>query len=179
MLFRSDQNSLTTAVRCNLHVDGIPVSVVIDSGAATSIMTRKLMKRLDYSIDQPSNLVIVTANRTKMHSLGQVSALPLKIKNFTIEIPVQILDSTDEVFILGNDWLRRMKANLDWDNSELSIKYEWKIVTIPIICTKKQKVLEAEDSDSEENSDEFEEEEIQEVPIYFSDSSDSDLEFNP
>ena len=34
-----DQNSLTTAVRCNLHVDGIPVSVVIDSGAATSIMT--------------------------------------------------------------------------------------------------------------------------------------------
>ena len=105
--------------------------------------------------------------------------MPLEIKNFTIETPVQILDSTDEVFILGNDWLRRMKANLDWDNSELSIKYGRKIVTIPIICTKKQKVLEAEDSDSEEDSDEFEEEEIQEVPIYFSDSSDSDLEFNP
>ena len=72
-----------------------------------------------------------------------------------------------------------MKANLDWDNSELSIKYGQKIVTIPIICTKKQKVVETEDSDSEEDSDEFEEEEIQEVPIYFSDSSDSDLKFNP
>ena len=54
-----------------------------------------------------------------------------------------------------------MKANLDWDNSELSIKYGRKIVTIPIICTKKQKVLETEDSDSEEDSDEFEEEETQ------------------
>ena len=53
-----------------------------------------------------------------------------------------------------------MKANLDWDNSELSIKYGQKIVTIPIICIKKQKVLEAEDSDSEKDSDEFEEEEI-------------------
>ena len=65
-----DQNSLITAVKCNLHVDGIPVSVVIDGGAATSIMTRKLMKRLGYNIDQPSKLVIVTANGAKVHSLG-------------------------------------------------------------------------------------------------------------
>ena len=137
------------------------------------------MKRLGYNIDQPSNLVIVTANGAKVHSLGQVSALPLEIKNFMIEIPIQILDSTDEVFILGNDWLRRMKANLDWDNGELSIKHGRKIVTIPIICTKKHKNMEVESSELDESSDEFEEEETQEVPIYLSDSFDSDLEFNP
>jgi len=80
---------------------------------------------------------------------------------------------------LGNDWLRRMKTNLNWDNSKLSIKHGRKIVTILIICTKKHKNVEVESSESDESSDEFEEEETQEVPIYFSDSSDSDLEFNP
>jgi len=46
------------------------------------------MKRLGYNIDQPSNLVIVTANGAKVHLLGQVSALPLEVKNFMIETPV-------------------------------------------------------------------------------------------
>ena len=175
----NDHSSHTTAVRCNFHVDGVPVSVVIDSGAATSIMTHKLMKKLGYTIDRPSDLVVVTANGSKVHSLGQVTSLALEVKNATIETPVQILDSTDEVFILGNDWLRRMKATLDWDNGELSIKYGRKIMTIPIICTRKCPLQDSDDEETDEDSDEYEDEEYQEVPIYFSDSSDDDLEFNP
>jgi hypothetical protein len=66
----------TTAARCEFHINGEPVSAVIDSGAATSIMTKKLMKKLGYSINSSSNLVIVTANGTKVRSLEKSQNYP-------------------------------------------------------------------------------------------------------
>ena len=53
-----NDNTATTAIRCDVYINEERLPAVIDSGAATSIMTRKLMNKLGYSIDQPSNLVI-------------------------------------------------------------------------------------------------------------------------
>ncbi|GES87833.1 Sel1 repeat family protein [Rhizophagus clarus] len=39
-----DNDAPTTAARCQLRVDGEPISAVIDSGATTSIIAKKLMK---------------------------------------------------------------------------------------------------------------------------------------
>ena len=56
----SKETTLTTAAKCEVQVEGEPLSVVIDSGAAASILTEKLMKRLGYSIGRSSKLVIIT-----------------------------------------------------------------------------------------------------------------------
>ncbi|PKY60196.1 hypothetical protein RhiirA4_333276 [Rhizophagus irregularis] len=72
----SDQ---TTAARCELYVGREPISAVIDSGAATSIITKSLMKQLGYQINQPSNMVIVTANGTRVRALGVITELPIHI----------------------------------------------------------------------------------------------------
>ncbi|GBB87478.1 hypothetical protein RclHR1_13970001 [Rhizophagus clarus] len=178
----SANDAPTTAARCQLRVDGEPISAVIDSGAATSIITKKLMKRLGYSINGPSNLVIVTANGTKVRSLGEVKDFPIEVKSHLINLNIQVLDSTDEVFILGNDWLKKVKANLDWEEGTLTILWRKKRITVPMQCTRGRP---AESYDEEEtDSEEYEEEEIEESPLYLSDLTDdfsdlSDLEFNP
>ena len=57
-----DGMNQTTVAKCELYVRKTPVTAVVDSGAATSIITRPLLKELGYQISGPSNIVIVTAN---------------------------------------------------------------------------------------------------------------------
>ena len=49
-----------------------PVEVIINSGAATSIITKAMLDSLRYPINASSNLVIVTANGNRVRPLGEV-----------------------------------------------------------------------------------------------------------
>ena len=75
----SETGAQTTAAKCKVTINGETLYAILDSGAATSIITKKLMKRLEETIDSPSNLVIVTANGSKVRSLGEISDLPIRI----------------------------------------------------------------------------------------------------
>ena len=77
------------------------------------------MKQLGYQIDQPSNMVIVTANRTRVRTLGMIAALPIHLSHIIVQTPVHVLDSQDDVLILGNDWLRRVNAIVNWGGREI------------------------------------------------------------
>ena len=85
-----------------------PVTAVVDSGATTSIITRPLLKELGYQISDPSNMVIVTANGSRVRALGTVNALPINLKYMIIPTDIHVLESQDKVLILGNDWLRKV-----------------------------------------------------------------------
>src|SRR5215213_8186536 len=52
----------TTAMQCELMVGREPVKAIIDSRAATSIITYKLMKKLGHTITCPSKIIVVTTN---------------------------------------------------------------------------------------------------------------------
>src|SRR2546421_5693747 len=70
-----DNDHLTTAMKCKILVGREPVTAVIDSEAAVSIITHSLMKKLGYTPDQPSNLVIAIANSARIKALGEISHL--------------------------------------------------------------------------------------------------------
>jgi hypothetical protein len=55
-----------TAAKGRVVANGIPVTCILDSRAATSLITKSLMKALDLKISRPSKLVIVTANGSKV-----------------------------------------------------------------------------------------------------------------
>src|SRR5688572_10118285 len=103
------EDLVPTAARCDMYLNDQLVTVISDTGAATSIISKKLMKKYDYKIVQPSNLIIVTANGSRVCSLGQISALPLEVKRQEIPTPVQVLEFTDEILILESDWLKRFR----------------------------------------------------------------------
>src|SRR3954454_18919398 len=177
-----EETAPTTAARCKILVNGMVVNAIIDSGASTSIVMKKLARKLGFEINKPSKLVIVTANGTKVRSLGEISEFTLELKGREVDIPVQVLESSDEVLILGNDWLKRARAVLDWEKSILTVKIEGRKIALPISCTRINKLQVVEESDSESEI-EYEEEELEEAAVYFSDlisdTSESDLEFNP
>jgi len=55
-----DDDNQTTAAKCELYVEQELITAVIDSGAATSIITSTLLKQLGYLMDKASKMVIVT-----------------------------------------------------------------------------------------------------------------------
>ncbi len=54
-----------TAVQCHIRIKSNPIKVIVDTGAAVSIMTKPLMKKLGLRIDLSSKIIVVIANRKK------------------------------------------------------------------------------------------------------------------
>src|SRR5215216_3674649 len=169
------EDLVPTAARCDMYLNDQPITVIINTEAATNIISKKLIKKYDYKIDQPSNLIIVIANGSRVRSLGQISALPLELKRQEILTPVQVLESTDEILILGSDWLKRFRANVDYDHDILSIRTKGQLIKVPFSATRVNRF-----SVQIPQDEEYEEEEIEEAQMYYSDYSDeSELEYNP
>ena len=177
----SEEETPTTAAKCEFHINQQPVIAVIDSGAAVSIMTTAMMKTLKLTIDGPSEYVIKTANGTRVRSLGEIQDLPLKVRNLIIKTNVQIIESSDSVFILGNNWMRKVNAALDWNKKMLTIRYNRRSTTVPVIFTL-PKPIKMKQSFEYDDEEEYESEELEEAQIYMSDfsgySTEESLEFN-
>ncbi|RIA88386.1 hypothetical protein C1645_826452 [Glomus cerebriforme] len=101
--------------------------------------------------------------------IGIVQSLPINIKHMIIRTPVQVLESKDKVLLLGNDWLQKVHANIDWKKEQLSIFHKGRTVTIPVAFTKNivKQPSESEEEEEEEYIDEYEEELLLESEGYY------------
>ena len=72
--------------KCYVRIKSNPVVAILDSGAAVSIMTRRLMDKLGLEPDNPSKTIVVTANGTREHAIGQITDLKINIQNLMIPI---------------------------------------------------------------------------------------------
>ena len=183
----SDEDEQTTAAKCEVFINREPIIAVVDSGAATSIITDTLLNNLGYNIARSSKLIIVTANGHRVRALGAVDNLPIQLNNTIIASTVNVISSKDNVLILGNDWLKKVQAVINYNEQMVTIQHRGRVIKIPLTFTmnKKYTVSAINDESSEE---EYEtEDDLQESRIYFSDvsseytysSEDEDLEFNP
>ena len=129
-----DNDHLTTAMKCKILVGREPVTAVIDSRAAVSIITHSLMKKLGYTPDQPSNLVIAIANGARIKALGEISHLQVSCNYLKILMTIQVIESKDDILILGNNWLTKVCASMDYERSILTIKYKGRSERIAITC---------------------------------------------
>ena len=113
-------------------------------------------------------MIVVPANRARTRSLGIIDNVPVNIGKIQVLISFQVLESKDEILILGNDWLRETNANMNWKQSSLTIKQMKYVIWIPITFTKTTKVVTQEEEETDDD-DEFEDEYLEEYPIYLSD----------
>src|SRR5438045_8308282 len=68
---KSSEEERSTAMRCNAGIEERVIEAIIDSGAEVTAMSRGLMDELGYEIDEPSNIIIKSANDQRNRSLGR------------------------------------------------------------------------------------------------------------
>ncbi|GBB98862.1 hypothetical protein RclHR1_33420002 [Rhizophagus clarus] len=113
-----------------------------------------------------------------------IAALPIHLSHIIVQMPVHVLDSQDDVLILGNDWLRRVNAIVNWRAEKLLIRYKGRTINVLLIFTVTKALINAESlgEEKKEDDEEYENEELVEAPLYYLDIWDSDsddLEYNP
>jgi hypothetical protein len=125
-----------TSLKCTIDVDGYSVPAIVDSGAAVSMITRDTMEQLGYSIDEPSNSIILPAVGENTRPLGVVRDFPVTVAGYTIPIDVEVTEATTYALILGNNWLLKAKGNYDWQSQELTLNWRNKNLILPATCIK-------------------------------------------
>jgi len=130
----SEEEERTMALRCHVKIKKNPMTAIIDTGTAVSIMTHKLMKKLELDIDEPSQIIIVTANGQRERTLGTIKNVPLIIQGILIKTTFQVIDSTDQTLLLKIDWYKKNKVNVDFENNEMILTSGLDKAIVPVQC---------------------------------------------
>ncbi|CAG8728294.1 8898_t:CDS:1 [Acaulospora morrowiae] len=160
-----------------------PVVAVLDSGAAVSIMSKKLLTKLRLQISEPSNAVVVTANGTRERALGKLKNVALQLGRITVPTDFQVIESTEEMMLLGMSWFKKLCAHLYFDEQKLIITHGGESIELPIHQEKEIKIEEPEEEEEEDYEEDdyfntYEEEDLDEVESYLTNNQE-DLYTNP
>src|SRR3954453_8888742 len=167
----------TTAVRCTIQINHSNVQAILDSGAAISIIISSLVKRLHLRIDEPSKIIINTANGKRARALEKINTVKMMIGSIRIPITLQVIESLDENLLLGTDWFKRTKAILNFDEKRVKFRYLTKSTSVPITFYDSSSVELDEESNTSMDelidviedltNDQYEEEDLDERDIFY------------
>jgi predicted aspartyl protease len=146
-------------MKSKAEIEDVEIDAIIDTGAAISAMTRSLIEELGYKIDKSSNVVIVTADGNKARSLGKIIDIELTLNGVDTIVTVEVIESKDRTLILGNDWLKRVQAQIDMEKGKINIKGRKGFVDIPVEFSIKR------NNSNEESEEEYEDEELEETEL--------------
>ncbi|KAG9289426.1 hypothetical protein G9A89_007987 [Geosiphon pyriformis] len=110
-----NEQKAITAMYTEAIVEGKPICLILDSGLAGSIITYQLIQQLKRNIDRPVQTVIVTADGMKKTSVEEIDDFPFTINEITIPVKVFVMDALQYQALIGNDWLLKANANLNWE----------------------------------------------------------------
>ena len=83
-----------------------------------------LLKDLDMEITQASKTVMVNVNGERRRPLGAVSDIPLIIQGQVIPMNAIVTEADSYFAIVGNDWLRKTRALLDYGANMMTIEWQ-------------------------------------------------------
>ncbi|KAG9301700.1 hypothetical protein G9A89_016771 [Geosiphon pyriformis] len=152
-----NEQKAITAMYTEATVEGKPIHLILNSGSAGSIITYQLMQQLKQNVDRPAQTVIVTADGMKKTSVGEIDDFSFSINRITIPVKVLVIDAPQYQALVGNDWLLKANANLNWETQELKISYQEQYTIVPATCNTFNK--------QSEKASVFEFEEEKEMPL--------------
>ncbi|CAG8741513.1 126_t:CDS:2, partial [Cetraspora pellucida] len=171
-------SSRTTTAKCYVQIQNNSILAVLNSGAAVSIMSKGLARKLGLTIKEPSNTVIVIANGTRERMLGKLLEIKLIIRDLMVPTSFQVIENSDEMLLLRMEWFQKEHAQLHFDEKKLFLRYSGKNIEVPIYQTREDKIELSQDYGSDEDDffDNYKEENIEEVESYHIDNTASEGE---
>lgn len=144
------------AVRCDITINNTTIRAVVDTGAATNIMTSSLLRQLNLEIEESSKTRFIIANGERQASLGKTE-IEIEVNDWIIPVKVEVIESRKKELLLGTKFLAEMKGLIDLEKQTMTLKIEEQDILIPIYYSQKQlKEDEIENDTSEsENTDEY------------------------
>ncbi|KAG9288761.1 hypothetical protein G9A89_023058 [Geosiphon pyriformis] len=134
-----DEKCPITAMYMEATVNNTPIKLILDSGSAGSIVMLQLVNQLGFKVDRAATSQIITADGSTKLPYGEIDSFPFEINGIVIPTKVLVMDTTQYQALVGNDWLTKANATLNWTTQELLINYNGHQAKIPATCGHFQK----------------------------------------
>ncbi|KAG9288905.1 hypothetical protein G9A89_019527 [Geosiphon pyriformis] len=134
-----DEKCSITAMYMEATVNNTPIKLILDNGSAGSIVMLQLVNQLGFKVDRAVTSQIITADGSTKLPYGEIDSFPFEINGIVIPTKVLVIDATQYQALVGNDWLTKTNATLDWTTQELLINYNGHQAKIPATCGHFQK----------------------------------------
>ncbi|KAG1015607.1 hypothetical protein G6F26_013158 [Rhizopus arrhizus] len=133
MAIIEDEELNTTAVYSIVGIGNKNIKALVDCGASKACISKPLADTLGLEIDAASENIFTLGNGTKQTALGIIYDVPIEVtEDLIIPCNLEVLPSCPSHLILGNNWLNRAKARIDFNSSSLKVKYKSQKAEIPI-----------------------------------------------
>ena len=148
-----------------IFINNVEIRAIVDTGAATCAISKRLLDETHNEIQNPSNVRCIMANGSKIASLGK-SVIEIEIDEIITEIEVEVINSQDRMLIIGNDFMSEWKANIDFETHTLTLNDQDYELCIPVEYIKNNKIrfetpVDDEYTDEEENLEYEKDEEME------------------
>ncbi|KAG9304038.1 hypothetical protein G9A89_005948 [Geosiphon pyriformis] len=110
-----------TTMYTDAKVDGHSIKLILNSGSAGSIITKQLIDQLGCQINYIVSTRIITADRATKTPIGEIDNFLIEVNGIIVPIKVLIMEATQYQALVGNNWLFKTNATLDWNTQELQL----------------------------------------------------------
>src|SRR4051812_5053260 len=131
--FNSLPSTRTTALYYAANINSIPITLIVDSGASSSVVSKVFLDDHNIHIERPSTVTMTNINGIKTTPLGAIDNFPITVGTITTPIKVDVTDAKTYSVIVGNDWLIHMRATIDYATANLTIRNDECLYQFP--CT--------------------------------------------
>ncbi|KAG9288529.1 hypothetical protein G9A89_015735 [Geosiphon pyriformis] len=66
--------------------------------------------------------------------IGEIDNFPIEVNGIVTSIKVLVMEATQYQALVGNDWLVKTNAVLDWTTQELQLSQNGRHTWVPAIC---------------------------------------------
>src|SRR6201985_1103138 len=124
---------------------------IIDTGAGGCIISKVMLERLGWEIEEVTSMTIVVADRHIAIPLGKIHELPIRFGKLIIPTSAIVVDTTSYDLVIGNNWLKRTRAVVDLGASKMRITWKGRKYEIPIDLTRgiRPQMVESDDEAEE------------------------------
>jgi predicted aspartyl protease len=120
-----DETSSTISLTTKVKVEDEWYSAIVDTGAAVSTISQTLMKKIGFTIQAPVTYKIKGVGGQRIILLGVIHDFHVKIGKITIPIEVAVLDIPSCQLILGNDFLKKVNAQILYADPSPTLTITW------------------------------------------------------
>ncbi|KAG9291022.1 hypothetical protein G9A89_012894 [Geosiphon pyriformis] len=113
----ANEQKAITAMYTKAEVEGKAICLILNSGSARSIITYQLMQQLKRNTP-----------------VGEIDNFSFTFDGITIPVKILVIDAPQYQALIGNDWLQKANANLNWETQELTISYQKQHTWVSATC---------------------------------------------
>ncbi|KAG9292543.1 hypothetical protein G9A89_006914 [Geosiphon pyriformis] len=143
-------NSNVTPLICKAQVAEYFIDLILNSGSSVSVIAKHFLEAIGRKIDEPSIRPMTNVHDDKKKGLGIAKAVPVCINGISIETDIEVSEAKEYIIIVGNEWLKKAKALLDYE-------------LLPKQNQEEEQSDESDDKESDEEEEQKEQEETAEL----------------